>query len=117
MALAMAQMNTRIDADLKQRGDAALKRAGYTPSQAVRALWEFAAAHVHEPEVVAQVLSLNRNAPDADADKGSHDFEEGLQLVKTASAKLGIRLAFDFEEDDATLLEEALHERFGECHE
>lgn len=35
----MAQMNTRISRSLKERGDAALEKAGMTPSQAVRKLW------------------------------------------------------------------------------
>lgn len=57
----MAQMNTRIDRRLKERGDAALARAGFTPSQAVRALWEFAAEHEYEPEVIEQALSPNQS--------------------------------------------------------
>lgn len=57
----MAQMNTRIDRRLKERGDAALARAGFTPSQAVRALWEFAAEHEYEPEAIEQALSPNQS--------------------------------------------------------
>lgn len=53
----LTQMNTRIDRELKERGDAALARAGFTPSQAVRALWEFAAKHEYEPEAIMQALS------------------------------------------------------------
>ena len=33
------QFNTRIERSLKLAGDDVLKRAGYSPSQAVRALW------------------------------------------------------------------------------
>ncbi len=39
MTTDMVQMNTRISRSLKERGDAALERAGYSPSQAVRKLW------------------------------------------------------------------------------
>ena len=42
MSTEMAQMNTRISRSLKERGDAALEKAGMTPSQAVRKLWDFA---------------------------------------------------------------------------
>ncbi|SCH80791.1 addiction module antitoxin%2C RelB/DinJ family [uncultured Collinsella sp.] len=38
--MAATQMNIRMDAALKESGNAALARLGYTPSQAVRALWE-----------------------------------------------------------------------------
>ena len=40
MSTEMAQMNTRISRSLKERGDAALEKAGMTPSQAVRKLWD-----------------------------------------------------------------------------
>lgn len=50
----LTQMNTRIDRKLKERGDAALARAGFTPSQAVRALWKFAAEH--EPKEIEVLL-------------------------------------------------------------
>ena len=39
----MTQMNVRIDAETKKQGDRALARIGLSPSEAVRALWEFAA--------------------------------------------------------------------------
>ena len=39
MTTTAAQINVRLDADLKRSGDAALSKAGMTPSQAVRALW------------------------------------------------------------------------------
>ena len=51
-AAIMTQMNTRIEQDLKQRGDAVLAEAGFSPSEAVRALWKFAVAHEREPKAV-----------------------------------------------------------------
>ena len=44
MTTTAAQINVRLDADLKRSGDAALSKAGMTPSQAVRALWQLAAS-------------------------------------------------------------------------
>ncbi len=38
---ATQQMNIRIPSDLKREGDEALKRLGFTPSQAIRGLYEF----------------------------------------------------------------------------
>ena len=39
MASSTAQINVRIDRDLKGRGDAVLERLGSTPTEAIRALW------------------------------------------------------------------------------
>lgn len=84
------QMNTRIDADLKRAGDAALAQAGYTPTQAVRALWTFAARHAGQPNAVREGLAFgdeeqDRAAQDAEiqrklaiAERASHSFERFL---------------------------------------
>lgn len=45
----MIQLNTRIEAATKAQGDAVLLRNGYTPSQAVRALWMHIAETQHVP--------------------------------------------------------------------
>lgn len=56
------QMNTRIEPGLKARGDAALAQAGFSPSQAVRALWTLAANHIDEPDAIQQMLRVGGNA-------------------------------------------------------
>ena len=38
---ATQQMNIRIPSELKHEGDEALRRLGFTPSQAIRGLYEF----------------------------------------------------------------------------
>ena len=55
--MAMTQMNTRIDDELKRKGDAAFASLGLTPSDVVRAVWEFAAEHDDAPAVIARALS------------------------------------------------------------
>ncbi len=55
------QMNIRIGKTLKERGDRVLSRVGYTPSQAVRALYEFAVQHEAEPETIAAILADGRD--------------------------------------------------------
>ncbi|MEG1253384.1 MAG: hypothetical protein RSD25_00510 [Raoultibacter sp.] len=50
------QMNVRIDSHIKERGDAALTEAGYSPSQAVRIIWEFAACHANDSAAVKELL-------------------------------------------------------------
>lgn len=54
------QMNTRIDAALKEAGDAVLARFGYSPSAAVRGLWQFVVDHQDDAASVRKVI-----APDA----------------------------------------------------
>ena len=50
------QMNTRIDAALKEAGDAVLARLGYSPSAAVRGLWQFMVDHQDDAASVREVI-------------------------------------------------------------
>lgn len=50
------QMNTRIDAALKEAGDAVLARLGYSPSAAVRGLWQFMVDHQDDVASVREVI-------------------------------------------------------------
>lgn len=52
-----AQMNFRLDPETKEKGDAALAEAGYTPSEAARSLWEVAASGRYRPELIRSFLS------------------------------------------------------------
>lgn len=54
--MAAIQMNLRIDAELKERGDASFAAAGYSPTQAVRAFWGFAAAHARDPQALRGLM-------------------------------------------------------------
>ena len=61
------QMNTRMDAGLKKQGDAVLAEMGYTPSQAVRALWRFAVNNKDRPQQIHQVLADGSDTATFDA--------------------------------------------------
>ena len=50
------QMNTRIDATLKEAGDAVLARLGYSPSAAVRGLWQYMVDHQEDAASVRKVI-------------------------------------------------------------
>ena len=50
------QMNIRIEDEVKALGDQVLSEIGYTPTQAVRTLWEFAAANRGNPEALRRQL-------------------------------------------------------------
>ena len=60
MTTTAAQINVRLDPDLKRSGDAALSRAGMTPSQAVRALWQLAASLADHPGALEDILLPSR---------------------------------------------------------
>lgn len=63
---AQAQVNARIDADLKATGDAALAAAGLTPTQAVRMLWSLAVRYQGEPEKLREALDPDAAEPTPD---------------------------------------------------
>lgn len=92
--MSMSQMNVRIDEDLRVQGNLALQAAGYTPSQAVRKLWEFAARNRFEPEVIRGGLGrLAEAADDATADEAiSFDYPlgEGWRIVNEGLRALGV---------------------------
>ncbi len=56
LAARQIQMNTRIDAGLKEAGDAVLARLGYTPSVAVRGLWQFMVDHQDDAASIREVI-------------------------------------------------------------
>lgn len=53
---ATQQMNIRIPSDLKREGDEALRRLGFTPSQAIRGLYEFIAKTPHDEKEILRVI-------------------------------------------------------------
>ena len=55
--MANTQMNIRIDEFLKARGDAAFANMGMTPTDVVRAVWEYAASHDDVPAILQAALS------------------------------------------------------------
>ena len=85
-----AQLNTRINQDLKQRGDAAFAEAGLTSSEAIRLLYTFAAEHRHEPELIVQRLSNESDEERAKRERGLSAIRRGRHLFDEALAQLGI---------------------------
>ena len=65
-----AQMNFRIDAELKRRGDERFARLGITPSDAMRRLYECAARYDDESESLLQSLvGSEQDAPVSEGEK------------------------------------------------
>ena len=77
------QMNTRIDASLKSRGDATLARHGKSASDAVRGLWRYLAEEGTLPEFLKEEGNPSESAPSA-------ALEEGAGLVVRMAKQRGI---------------------------
>lgn len=114
------QMNTRLDSLLKKQGDAALAAAGYSPSQAVRSLWSFAARHAAQPERIANAIdSLDKgeeNRQNDEREKKLIAAHAGWKLLDDTLEQLGMKAleirALPGDTDEDTLYEEALFERY-----
>lgn len=134
-AAEVVQMNIRISADIKRAGDAAFARAGYTPSQVVRRIWELAAKHANEPEFVRGMLEGDANLEKEHVAGGTvgktlskeqriEAVNRGKSIVAEGMKKLGLsdEAIADFKEngiglsryDYKELLEEAIWEHHME---
>lgn len=60
--MALTQMNTRIDDELKKSGDAVFASLGMTPSDVVRAVWEYASRNGDAPAIVAEAMRAPSSA-------------------------------------------------------
>ena len=104
------QMNVRIDRQLKEAGDAVLAHIGRTPSQAVRALWEYLVINERMPskEGSAEILSdeANQRFMESRAAQGSH-------IIRDSCLKYGIPIP-EFSGDYDDLYEEAMADRYPE---
>ena len=85
------QMNTRIDAELKEAGDAALARLGYTPSAAVRGLWRFVVDHQDDAAAVREVIEPGAASAFSDeAARKAIAISELRSLYAQTASELGI---------------------------
>ena len=107
----VTQMNVRIEASLKTAGDEALSSIGFSPTQAVRALWERAAQRGEQLEAVKRFL--DGEATEASRNPKLDVLEAGWRIVPEGLAALGIsdssfaEATYDYD----SLYEEAMMER------
>lgn len=119
MTTASAQINVRLDANLKRTGDAALSSAGMTPSQAVRALWQLAASLADRPGALQDILSPDRaRAEQHEREKAARRklglIDQGSQLFAIACRESGIDVPKAQPTGDEELKRNAYADRYGE---
>lgn len=92
-----AQINVRLDAELKAAGDRALAEAGFTPSKAVRILWEKAARGGEDlRELQAFLLDAARDAEEGTLRTQRLALIDGIDDVAAqACAHYGLQLDWD----------------------
>ena len=118
MAATTTQMNIRIDPALKAAGDAALAEIGFSPTEAVRALWTCVARRGKDAARVKAFLedaAADASRPD-DSPEISDAERFGWNIVPDGMAKLGITLRPHGDDwpSDEELLVRALEERMAE---
>lgn len=93
VAMPNMQMNFRIDAELKRRGDERFARFGCTPSEAMRRLYEVAARYDDESEAALQAV-IGPETEEADAmsegEKRARAIDDFLASLQAQREVLGI---------------------------
>lgn len=88
--MAAAQMNIRMDSSLKSSGNAAIAKLGFTPSQVVRALWEYIVVQGALPGALASSLQAAQSEQAASSDSNAEQPDEGAALVSAFYKMTGI---------------------------
>lgn len=118
MSLKFAQVNARIDTSLKTAGDAALAKAGLTPTKAIRALWQRFAELADRPEKIRELVeSSGELGPGerAEQERKLSLAREGATIVSRSLAERGIAVPEGLEElSYEELRERVLLERLRE---
>lgn len=100
------QFNVRIDSAVKTEGDRIFAAIGFTPTNAVRALYELAVRNKNNPEVVLTTLGMGHSESAHDEKKRTmqRSADEGRLIFSSALKDLGIDAA-------DTVLSDNPHER------
>lgn len=85
--MSATQMNTRIDEALKREGDEVLARCGYSPSQAIRALWTYL---VQTGDVPSFMKEWHRNEFEAERRRRLACVREGSGSVLRLAEEMGL---------------------------
>ena len=114
MGTAIAQVNVRMDRELKEKGDATLRLAGTSPAKVIRQLWERLATG---GDAYEQIMGVLCPAQDLATSDGSHPLVvHSPNLFQELGTSLGLDPA-TFEPDvrpTSAILEEVEWERMEE---
>ena len=115
--MATAQINARIDRAVKLAGDRGLSEAGFTPTRAIRILWEFAGRNLHDRKAIREVLEAMERPAAARGDEAgerARRAEQAPGIVDAALAEMGVRRPGGPGLSDDELLEAAYLEKMAE---
>lgn len=114
--MATAQINARIDSEAKALGDRGLESIGYTPTNAIRALWKYVGENLHDPKKLRALFEqLEGNSPQKKTEKEIlEEVEEGPLIYERALREMGIVAIEPFDTPYEELLEQALIEKMAE---
>lgn len=105
------QMNTRIEESLKHQGDKVFASFGYTPSQVVRAVWEYAAEKKQLPDFM---IEAEKTQQDAEIQRKRDLVSEGEGVVARFANEHDINLPLSFMSSYKELRAQAYEEKLAE---
>ena len=91
--MASGQINVRVAESLRVQGNLALEEAGWSPSRAVRAVWQFAAQHKGNPTELRLALERLEGSPQHSPSEKLLLLEEGRSMVDKGMAELGLSIS------------------------
>lgn len=107
-----SQMNVRIDDDIRIAGNEAFESIGWTPSQAAREVWAYAARNRRNPRKLREMRRLLEDAPAAPRPSKAM---EGASMVEEFRVKMGLEpQQLEEQLSYAELKELAMRERLEE---
>lgn len=107
-----SQMNVRIDDDIRIKGNGAFDSVGWSPSQAARELWGFAARNRRNPR---KLRELQQFLQEEATQQRISLAETGPRILEELRTELGINQnAFDEQPSYDELREMALLDRLEE---
>lgn len=116
--MATTQMNVRIEEDTKVAGDAVFEKLGYTPTQVVRIVWQYAGLHAGNSDVLGKLLDdASRAIEPAESEERQRladGLAQGPQIYKHYLSSLGVQSLPPSGLSEEELLEEAYLERMRE---
>ena len=111
--MAVTQMNVRLPSQLKEAGDETFASLGWSATQAVRTLWEFASRHASNPSVVKDALQKQDEDNIAARKELVEQVRAGRRIFPDFCKAHGVPLP-EMRDDDISSYKETLAELYYE---